>query len=636
MEAISPLQPPSSCLSLRGKLKKSLLPQHAASAERFDDYVPQSNEGLDSRENTPSTSIFPDRIVSDHAKNPNSTAPREIILIEPAICANTSPVPRTTANDVESRDEKRSLASHEIPRPNVSTIASPLVLASDNRASVEQASAEINPPKENDRTPRSSSCASVLSKSPRQILKKIRTWTTLMGTLGYLSKRSSTRDTNLVSREQDHGRSVMLKAIRDLPKSQLDQTRLSRSHGETDPSRTSPRHAWWQPSPSDQGAPFDFHHLPSSWKDLLENHGDLLEKAEGELLDWLETTEAMLERLCKRLWRLYARLLVYATVFCFLYSEFPHAMRHLCTTMPWTIWPALVVLWGVCWMFYPTPNDQAWNAEESDTFIDGLGADSENDFSYMDLLFPGPSLFEGNIATTPHTGSDVLSQRVAYDLQSNEPPDANIGISPSYQAIRASSNESDWPATSLSSSASPCALRVRTQAGVPSPWNVCRVGSAGAETTTDRDTSPFLDLPAFVHTLEQHIRATRFPCPYNQCKRAKPGKEFKRKEQLKRHLDVCKVRKRVTAEKQKAVFLSPFRGSEDDGSTSESQGLAGSSTDDRLGTVEIDDVRSLQPSHTSSTLLGLKARYKAQQAKVDFETQKLSHLGAVIQNWEED
>jgi hypothetical protein len=33
------------------------------------------------------------------------------------------------------------------------------------------------------------------------------------------------------------------------------------------------------------------------------------------------------------------------------FFEFPSGIRHLCTTMPWTIWPALVVLWGVCWMF---------------------------------------------------------------------------------------------------------------------------------------------------------------------------------------------------------------------------------------------------------------------------------------------
>jgi hypothetical protein len=33
--------------------------------------------------------------------------------------------------------------------------------------------------------------------------------------------------------------------------------------------------------------------------------------------------------------------------------EFPNRKRPPCTTMPWCIWPALAVLWGVCWMFYP-------------------------------------------------------------------------------------------------------------------------------------------------------------------------------------------------------------------------------------------------------------------------------------------
>jgi hypothetical protein len=38
------------------------------------------------------------------------------------------------------------------------------------------------------------------------------------------------------------------------------------------------------------------------------------------------------------------------------FSEFPNGLRYLCTTMPWTIWPALVVLWGVCWIFQPSNN----------------------------------------------------------------------------------------------------------------------------------------------------------------------------------------------------------------------------------------------------------------------------------------
>ena len=36
-----------------------------------------------------------------------------------------------------------------------------------------------------------------------------------------------------------------------------------------------------------------------------------------------------------------------------LFSEFPNNHRPPCTTMPWNIRPALVVLWGVCWMFNP-------------------------------------------------------------------------------------------------------------------------------------------------------------------------------------------------------------------------------------------------------------------------------------------
>ncbi|KAE8440838.1 hypothetical protein EG329_006400 [Mollisiaceae sp. DMI_Dod_QoI] len=34
------------------------------------------------------------------------------------------------------------------------------------------------------------------------------------------------------------------------------------------------------------------------------------------------------------------------------FAEFSNRRRPKCTTMPWTIWPSLVVLWGVCWMFY--------------------------------------------------------------------------------------------------------------------------------------------------------------------------------------------------------------------------------------------------------------------------------------------
>lgn len=43
--------------------------------------------------------------------------------------------------------------------------------------------------------------------------------------------------------------------------------------------------------------------------------------------------------------------LEYLLLFC-KSSKFPDGDEPACTTMPWNILPALIVLWGVCWMFY--------------------------------------------------------------------------------------------------------------------------------------------------------------------------------------------------------------------------------------------------------------------------------------------
>lgn len=40
--------------------------------------------------------------------------------------------------------------------------------------------------------------------------------------------------------------------------------------------------------------------------------------------------------------------------------EWPSGRRPPCTTMPWNIWPSLMVLWGVCWMFYTPLSDWDW------------------------------------------------------------------------------------------------------------------------------------------------------------------------------------------------------------------------------------------------------------------------------------
>jgi hypothetical protein len=50
-------------------------------------------------------------------------------------------------------------------------------------------------------------------------------------------------------------------------------------------------------------------------------------------------------------------ILQHLLIFC-KYAEFPNRRRPKCTTMPWNIWPSLVVLWGVCWMFYTPSSHQ--------------------------------------------------------------------------------------------------------------------------------------------------------------------------------------------------------------------------------------------------------------------------------------
>ena len=74
-----------------------------------------------------------------------------------------------------------------------------------------------------------------------------------------------------------------------------------------------------------------------------------------ELLPPLLPEQIIRERLLRFLEHL-ALLLLKIIQFLLSYirsAGFMNRRRPKCTTMPWEIWPSLVVLWGVCWMFYP-------------------------------------------------------------------------------------------------------------------------------------------------------------------------------------------------------------------------------------------------------------------------------------------
>jgi hypothetical protein len=102
-----------------------------------------------------------------------------------------------------------------------------------------------------------------------------------------------------------------------------------------------------------------------------------------KLLDLLDMVENALERIYIRVdwaWKKYCEL-IYIILYLAFWSEFPNSIRHMCTTMPWTIWPALVVLWGVCWMFVASAPGQA--------------TDISTDLSYQESAWKGWDLSQG-------------------------------------------------------------------------------------------------------------------------------------------------------------------------------------------------------------------------------------------------
>ena len=63
------------------------------------------------------------------------------------------------------------------------------------------------------------------------------------------------------------------------------------------------------------------------------------------------------------------------------FAEWPNGQRPLSTTWPWNIKPALLVLWGVCWMFYDNerraPHENVPPASEQDFWTRQAAAQSQ-------------------------------------------------------------------------------------------------------------------------------------------------------------------------------------------------------------------------------------------------------------------
>ncbi|KAK7516436.1 uncharacterized protein IWZ02DRAFT_292483 [Phyllosticta citriasiana] len=57
--------------------------------------------------------------------------------------------------------------------------------------------------------------------------------------------------------------------------------------------------------------------------------------------------------------------------------------RPMSTTWPWTIRPALAVLWGVCWMFYPGDNGAVQTRVRASRIEPWLGWQGPTDGAYL-------------------------------------------------------------------------------------------------------------------------------------------------------------------------------------------------------------------------------------------------------------
>jgi len=114
-------------------------------------------------------------------------------------------------------------------------------------------------------------------------------------------------------------------------------------------------------------ATYEFHGLFDALDIVLEIQSRRI-KLEEALEEALQQSDALMDTLSRFvLWLLEVLFRTLQSLGKFF--EFPDRRRPPCTTMPWNIWPALIILWGVCWMFY---SPEAPNYElESEIQISG-------------------------------------------------------------------------------------------------------------------------------------------------------------------------------------------------------------------------------------------------------------------------
>ncbi|RSL80233.1 hypothetical protein CEP52_017421 [Fusarium oligoseptatum] len=319
--------------------------------------------------------------------------------------------------------------------------------------------------------------------------------------------------------------------------------------------------------------------------------------------------------------------------------------------MPWTIWPALVVLWGVCWMFYPSPGRTAGATE--------LETQSDLDYQPQSEDIGGEQLSSG-LDTTQLISHSLEASLYCGEWWALDQP------STIYDPTTMPMNH-DMAAYPLDSAGQPGPIR--TGGPARSPTNPAHRGStaqltlspnfqqqsqsqgsrAVAESTTDnivmaasrpRATNRFKCPQCYKvlsrsdalerHQRSQHNRRVEeHLCPYKSCKHSRQGSGFARRDGLRRHLKACKSRPRRAATTALDVVDSqPESGNE---TREDSQGR--SSSQDTRSTQGLNDASGQHPPGNSWVEELRKRREEAKEV-YDRKKREFEEAQRVMESYE--
>ncbi|KAI1852295.1 hypothetical protein JX266_002473 [Neoarthrinium moseri] len=359
----------------------------------------------------------------------------------------------------------------------------------------------------------------------------------------------------------------------------------------------------------------EFADLYDTWnQDRLqaEKFAETVEKMIGEWLAWLAE-----KPLLSIVWTAILR------AFLFLLGEGTRSRRprHItCATMPWAIRPSLVVLWGVCWMFYDSsqsaspsfnlegPIDLAGHGNE--IYFDpytGFNFDlNELVNSYDDF----PSLVE---ATHPTSTSGISINAGVLDSISQP-------IGPIYQE-RGGSTQQTSTSTSSNQAVALDDSSIATATSLPSKQPkafCCPEPDCDVEFGTERE-------------LQRHRESihngSKFPCMVTGCKRG-PRNPCNRKDNLQRHMR--KVHGQGIGESPAITVEIPARGRKRQAGSS-TQGSSFSpdgkrqQTRETMSTEVADLQRQLADVAAQRDALAEKNKALVEEKKVLMEENRIQH-----------